>query len=114
MGGCIFGNLSSINVPKCHRGKSYVFDKKFQSRLSFTIWNLESGLYPSITDFVEAMNTLIQERHNHSESCVTVKVSRIPQTFGIYLTSKRSGLAFFSVDLGHILVAMLAMNLECY
>ena len=48
------------------------------------------------------METLIQERHNHSESCVTVKVSRRKQKSEIYLANKGSGLAFFSTNLGHI------------
>ena len=47
------------------------------------------------------MNTLIQERHNHSEDCVTVKVSRGTQKVEIYLANEGSGLAFFSTDLGH-------------
>ena len=37
---------------------------------------LGPGLYPSITDIVETLNTLIQKRHNHNENCVTVKVSQ--------------------------------------
>ena len=48
------------------------------------------------------MNTLIQERHNHSESCITVKVSRRTQIVDIYLASEGSGLAFFSTHLSHI------------
>ena len=48
------------------------------------------------------MNTLIQERHNHSENCITVKVSRRTQKVEIYLANEGSGLAFFSTDLGHI------------
>ena len=48
------------------------------------------------------MNTFIQERHNHSENCVTVKVSRRKQKVEIYLANEGSGLAFFSTDLGHI------------
>ena len=48
------------------------------------------------------MNTLIQERHNHSENCITVKLSRKTQKSKIYLANERSGLAFFSTDLGHI------------
>ena len=48
------------------------------------------------------MNTLIQERHNHSENCVTVKMSRRTQKVEIYLANEGSGLAFFSTDLGHI------------
>ena len=63
---------------------------------------MEPGLYPSITDTVEAMNTLIQEGHNHSENCITVKVSRRTQKIEICLANEGSGLAFFSTDPGHI------------
>ena len=48
------------------------------------------------------MNILIQERHNHSENCIKVKVSRRTQNFETYLAYKASGLAFFSRHLGHI------------
>ena len=48
------------------------------------------------------MNILIQERHNHSENCIKVKVSRRSQKVEIYLANEASGLAFFSTDLGHI------------
>ena len=54
-------------------------------------------------DIVEAHSTkLIQERHNHSENCNKVKVSRRTQNVEIYLANEASGLAFFSADLGHI------------
>ena len=76
------------------------FDKKLSKLSEF--YYLEPGLYPSITDIVEAMNTLIQERHNHSENCVTVKVSRRTQKVEIYLANEGSGLAFFSTDLGNL------------
>ena len=74
--------------------------RKFQSRQNSTVWNLV--FFPSITDIVEAMNTLIQERHNHNENCITVKVSRGTQKIEICLANERSGLAFFSTDLGRI------------
>ena len=48
------------------------------------------------------MNTLIQERNNHNETCITVKVSRRTQKVVIMLASDSSGLAFCSTDLGHI------------
>ena len=74
------------------------FEKKsFQSRSNFVY--LEPGLYPSITDFVESMNTLIQKRYNHNESCITVKVSRKTQQAVIYLANERSVLAFLSTEL---------------
>ena len=63
---------------------------------------MEPGPYPSITDIVEAMNTLIHERHNDSERCITVKVSRRTQKVEIYLANEGSCLEFFSTDLGHI------------
>ena len=81
-------------------GKFMFFDNKF-SKWS-ELYYLEPGLYPSITDIVEAMNTLIHERHNHIENCITVKVSRRTQKVETNLAKERSGLSFFSMDLGHI------------
>ena len=48
------------------------------------------------------MNILIQERHNDSENCIEVKVSRGTQKVEIYLANEETGLAFFITDLGHI------------
>ena len=81
-------------------GKIMFFDNKF-SKSSF-FYYLEPGLYPSIADIVEAMNIVIQERHNHSENSIKVEVSRRTQKVEIYLANGASGLAFFSTDLGHI------------
>ena len=82
-------------------GKFMFFEKKLS--MSSELYYLELGIYPSVTDIVEAMNTLVQERHNHSENCIKVKVYRRTQKVEIYLASERSGLAFFSTDLGHII-----------
>ena len=76
------------------------FDKKHSKLSKFHY--LQPGLYPSITDIVEATNNLIEESHNHSENCITVKMSRRTQKVEIYLANEGSGLAFFSTDLGHI------------
>ena len=73
---------------------------------------LEPGLYPSLTDIVEAMNILIQERHNHSENCIKVKVSRKTQKVDIYLANEASGLAIFSTDPGHIFGSNVGNELE--
>ena len=81
-------------------GKFMFFDKKLSN--SSEIYYLEPGLYPSITDIVEALNSLIQERRNHSENCFKVKMSRRKQKIEIYLAIEGSGLAFFSTDMGHI------------
>ena len=96
--------ISEISYPSMYQsvteGKFMFFDKKFSKSTNF--YYLEPGLYPSITDIVEAMNILIQERHNHSENCNKVKVSRRTQKIEIDLANEGSGLAFFSTDLGHI------------
>ena len=56
---------SSMN-QNVTEGKFRFFDKKLSN--STELYYLEPDLYPSITDIVEAMNTLIQDRHNHSEN----------------------------------------------
>ena len=48
------------------------------------------------------MKTLSQEKYNHSESSITVEVSRRTQKVEVYLANERFGLANFSTDLGHI------------
>ena len=62
--------ISEISYPSMYQnvteGKFLFFDKKLSKSSEF--YYLELGLYPSITDIVEAMNILIQERHNHSEN----------------------------------------------
>ena len=96
--------ISEISYPSMYQnvtqGKFMFFDKNIN--LPETYY-LDLGLYPSLTDIVEAKNTLIQERHNHSKICITVKVSRRTQKIEIYPANEGSGLAFFSTDLGHIL-----------
>ena len=76
------------------------FDKKISKSSEF--YYLKPGFYPSVTDIVEAMNTLVQEKHNHSENCITVEVSRRTQNVEVYLANEGSGLAFLSTDLRHI------------
>ena len=76
------------------------FDKKL-SKWS-DVYYLEAGLNHSITDIVEAMNTLIRQRHNHSEICILSNLSRRAQRVEIYLANEGSGLEFFITDLGHI------------
>ena len=95
--------ISEISYPSMYQnvteGKFMFFDKKLSK--SSEVYYLEPGLYPSITDNVEAMNILIQ-RHNHSENCIKVNLSRRTQKVEIYLANEASGLAFFSTDMGHI------------
>ena len=96
--------ISEISYPSMYQniteGYFKFFDDKFSKSTSPD--NLEPGLYTSITDIVEAMNTLIQEKNNHNETCITVKVSRRSQKVVIVLANDSSVLAFCSTDLGHI------------
>ena len=70
-----------ISYPSKYQNITEEKFKFFDEKLSKTTstYNVETGLYTSITDIVEAMNTLIQERNNHNETCITVKVSRRTQ-----------------------------------
>ena len=70
--------ISEISYPSMYQNKTEGKFKFFDDKLSksTSTYNLEPGLYTSITDIVEAMNRLIQERNNHNETCITVKVSR--------------------------------------
>ena len=91
-------------------GKSMFFDKKLSKSSDF--YYLEPGLYPSITDIVQAVNILIQERHNHSENCIRVKVSR--RTQNLRYTLEMKDLVFHSLVRiwDTFTEVMLVMNLE--
>ena len=95
--------ISEISYPSMYQnimeGKFIFFDEKLSK--STSTYSFEPGLYTSITDIVEAMNTLIQERNNHNETCITVNVSRRSQKVVIIHAADSSGLAFCSTDLGH-------------
>ena len=60
MGGCNFRNILPSMYQNKTEGKFKFFDEKLSK--STSTYNLEPGPYTSITDIVEAMNTLIQEK----------------------------------------------------
>ena len=68
--------ISEIPYPSMYENIKEGYFKFFDKKLSksTSTYNLEPGLYTSITDIVEAMKTLIQERNSHNETCITVKV----------------------------------------
>ena len=96
--------ISEISYPSMYQniteGKFIIFDETFSK--STSSYNLKPGQYISITDIVEAMKTLIQEKNNHNEICITVKVSRRTQKIVTMVANDTFGLAFCSTDLGHI------------
>ena len=96
--------ISEISYPSMYQNITEGYFMFFDERLSKSTsnYNREPGLYISIIDIVEAMKTLIQERNNHNETCITVKVSRRTQKVVIMLANDTSGLAFCSTDLGHV------------
>ena len=63
---------------------------------------LELGLCSSITDNVETMNSLIQERNNHSDTCTRIRVERVTQIFEVCLAIEESSLAIWSTHLAHV------------
>ena len=70
--------ISEISYPSMYQNVTagkFMFPDKKLSKLPESYY-LELGLYPSIMDIVEAMNNLIQERHYHSEKCISVKMCR--------------------------------------
>ena len=105
--------FSEISYPSMYQniteGNFKFFDKKLSK--STSTYSIQLGLYTSITDIVEAMNTPIQERNNHNDTCITVKVSHRTQKVVTMLANDSSGLAFCSTDLGHIFGNMWETNL---
>ena len=95
---------SEIFYPSMYQnvteGKFMFYNEKLSKTTE--AYYLEPGLYSSITDIVEAMNTLIQERNNHRDTCITIKVSRVTHKVKVYLANEEPSPAFFSTDLGHI------------
>ena len=96
--------ISEISYPSLYQNITGGYFKFFDEKLSksTSTYSIEPGLYNSITDIVEAMDTLIQERNNHDETCITVNVSRRLQKVVIILGNDTSGLAFCRTDLGYI------------
>ena len=91
-------------------GKFRFRDKKLSKSSEFNY--LEPGLYSSITDIVEAKNILIQERHNHSENCIKVKLSRSTQKLRFTLQMKDPVLNYLVRIWDFFSKVMLVMNLE--
>ena len=96
--------LSEISNPSMYQnvteGNFMFYDEKLFKTTE--AYYLEPGLYSSITDIVEAMYTIIEERNIHRDTCITIKVSRVTQKVKVYLANEESSLAIFSTDLRHL------------
>ena len=98
MGGCNFGKILQVNVPKCHSGRFTFLIETFPNLSE--LYNLKPSFHPSIAANVEAINSLIRECHIYSKSCMTVTKTRKTQEGETYFANERSGLAKFISDLG--------------
>ena len=96
-----FWYILTIVAPKCYRCTFTFFEQVHSNSSAF--YFLESSLGPSILDIIEAMSMFFQERHNHSENCITVNVNRIRQKIEIPPVKEGYGLSFLRTELGHIL-----------
>ena len=69
--------ISEMSYPSMYKNIAEGYFKFFDEKLSksTSTHSIELGLYNSITDIVQAINTLIQERNNHNETWITVEVS---------------------------------------
>ena len=91
-----------ISFPSIYQNnterKIMLFDAKLSKTLAY--YNLEPSVNLSLSDFVGAMNTLIEQKHNHNEWFITVKAcpTRKKMRFSVQL----SDLVCLSVDLRHI------------
>ena len=73
--------ISESSYPSMYQNVTegkFMFDDEKLSKTTEAYY-LEPGLYSSITDIWEAMNTLIQERNNQRDTCITIKVSWLTQ-----------------------------------
>ena len=93
--------ISEISYPSMYQnvteGKIMFYDEEIFKTTE--AYHLELALYSSITDTVEAMNSLIQVRSNRRD---TIKAIRVTQEVNVYLANEESCLAIFSIDLGCI------------
>ena len=107
------GAMAGCDCPSQPTEKTYpsvyqnVTDRKFllfDIKIFKLVRVLQFGarLYHSITDNVEAMNTPIQVKHNHTEISIAVKKFRRTQKVEIDLAKQKSYLPFLSAELGHI------------
>ena len=96
--------VSQISHPSIYQnvteGKLLFHDNELSNTKDY--YHLEPGLYHSITDIVEAMNSLIENRNYHNTIWNGVKVDRRSQKVAFSLVNDESSLVISSIDLGHI------------
>ena len=92
-------------------GKFIFFDKKLPKSSDF--YYLEPGLYPSITDIVEAMNTLIQVKDTITAK-IASQLKRLEERKRLRFTLQMKGLVLRSLVRIWVTFSevMLVMNLE--
>ena len=71
-----FGKNLINQCAKMSQNESSCFLTKTFSKSVKVLSNGTRSFYPSLTDVVEAMKTLIQKKNNDCENCITAKMSR--------------------------------------
>ena len=106
--------ISELSDPSMYQnateGNFMFCDTKLSKSLES--YDLEPGLNPSNTDIVKAMNTLIQERHNHSENCIKLKCLEKRKRLRFTLQMKHPVLHSLVGICDTYSEVMLVMNLE--
>ena len=81
--------ISEISYPSMYRhvteGKFMFYDEKVSKTTEACY--LEPELNFFITDLVEAMNTMKQEKNNHRDTRITIKVSGVTQKVKMYMAN---------------------------
>ena len=73
---------------------------------------LEPAIDPSSTEFLEAMNNILQKTHNHSKSCVIVKLCRKTKLFEICIANEELVLYLLKRSTDAFSKLTLVLNLE--
>ena len=77
-------------------GKFMLFDEKLSKTTE--PYSLAAGLYSFLTDIVETISTLVQEKNNHNDTCIRTKVL-VTQKTKTYLANEESSLTICRRDL---------------
>ena len=95
--------VSKILYPSVYQNVTegkFLFHDDELSKTKYYFYH-EPGLYHSIIDIVEAMNSLIQKRSNHNTTCIDVKVDSRTQKFTFSIVNDEFSLVISNIDLGH-------------
>ena len=83
-------------------GKFFYLDEATPNTKPSDYYTLDPGLYPSISDIVNEMNTKIQERDSYEKITIGLHVDKTTQRISLSLSNRNSLLVTFSAYIGHV------------